>query len=152
MEKTKKILSRCLFILSVSLLIILIMGSISDSKEIEKVIVEIQPEIKVVIPETNDILAKIAWCESNNEQFDSSGQPTRGKINPYDVGKYQINESYHLADSIRLGYDILTLEGNTGYALHLYRTQGTTPWNWSKHCWSDPNRVWTKKDGMYWSV
>lgn len=128
------------------------MGNISDSKEIEKVIVEVQPEIKVVIPETNDILAKIAWCESNNEQFDSSGRPTRGKINPKDVGKYQINESYHLADSKRLGYDIYTLEGNTGYALHLYRTQGTKPWFWSEGCWGDPNRVWIKKDGLYWST
>lgn len=97
------------------------------------------------------ILKKISWCESQNRQFEKDGSIHRGKINPQDVGKYQINEYYHLATSKKKGMDIYTLEGNRTYALHLYKTQGTTPWNWSKPCWGDPNRVWTEKGGEYWS-
>ena len=82
-----------------------------------------------------DIMVKIAFCESGGRQFNSDGTVIRGRENPKDVGKFQINEYYHLADSKRLGMDIYTLEGNTAYAMHLYKTQGTKPWNWSKHCW-----------------
>lgn len=94
---------------------------------------------------------KIAWCESRNLQFNPDGSVKRGVVNSQDVGKWQINEHYHLEESIRLGMDIYTLAGNTAYAQHLYSSQGNTPWNWSKDCWSDPNRVWWEKDGEYWS-
>jgi hypothetical protein len=87
----------------------------------------------IIIPE---ILNKISWCESKDRQFNPDGTIFRGKINPKDVGKYQINEYYHLEDSMALGMDIYTLKGNTEYALYLYKKQGTTPWNWSKACWS----------------
>lgn len=96
-------------------------------------------------------LKKIAWCESRNRQFNPDGTVLRGVVNSQDVGKHQINERYHLAESQRLGMDIHTLEGNTEYAQHLFKTQGSKPWNWSKHCWSDPNRVWIEKDGELWS-
>jgi hypothetical protein len=96
-------------------------------------------------------LKKIAWCESRNRQFNPDGTVLRGVVNAQDVGKHQINEKYHLADSIKLGFDIHTLEGNTAYAEYLYSKQGSTPWNWSAHCWSDPNREWSEKGGEYWS-
>tara|TARA_R100001086_G_C11847959_1_gene260623 strand:- start:9247 stop:9720 length:474 start_codon:yes stop_codon:yes gene_type:complete len=108
-----------------------------------KVEIEVAPEIPVQ-------LQKIAWCESRNRQF-YNGDVLRGRVNPDDVGKWQINEYYHLAESIRLGMDIHTLEGNTEYALHLYSNEGSTPWNWSRPCWGDPNRVWWSEDGMMWS-
>ncbi len=98
-----------------------------------------------------DVMKKIRWCESHNQQFSPDGSVLRGIQNSQDVGTYQINEKYHLADSIRLGYDIHTLEGNLAYADFLYRNQGTTPWNWSRHCWADPNRVWTEEGGKLWS-
>ena len=104
-----------------------------------------------VVPVTEDILKKIAWCESKNRQFNPDGSVHRGEINPQDTGKYQINEHYHLADSKKLGMDIYTLAGNTAYANYLLKTQGTTPWNWSKHCWGDVDRVWSEKAGEYWS-
>jgi hypothetical protein len=81
-------------------------------------------------------LKKISWCESKNRQFNADGSIHRGEINPQDVGKYQINEFYHLEASRKLGMDIYTEEGNTMYALYLYEHEGTTPWNWSKSCWS----------------
>ena len=98
-----------------------------------------------------NVMKKIAWCESHNRQFDETGAVLRGVVNPLDTGYFQLNKKYHLADSIRLGMDIETLEGNKAYGQHLYETQGTTPWNWSKPCWSDPNRVWTERDAELWS-
>jgi len=81
------------------------------------------------------ILQNISWCESKNRQFNTDGSVYRGSINPKDVGKYQINEFYHLEASKKLGMDIYTEEGNEAYALWLYQHDGTTPWNWSKGCW-----------------
>lgn len=60
----------------------------------------------------------------------------RGKQNPHDVGKYQINETYHLAEAQKMGMNIYTLEGNTDFALYLYNKNGTKDWNWSKSCWN----------------
>lgn len=89
----------------------------------------------------NVTLKQICSCESDGKkygeptQFKIDGTVLRGKVNPQDVGACQINEKYHLASSIALGYDIYTLEGNWGYAEYLFKTQGTKPWNWSRKCW-----------------
>jgi hypothetical protein len=93
---------------------------------------------KLVREEFSDIpiLIKIASCESQFRQFDTDGTVLRGKVNPLDRGLFQINEKYHLEASKRLGIDIYTLKGNMAYARHLYEQSGTTPWNWSKECWS----------------
>ena len=93
------------------------------------------PEVVVKpVPTTNAILEAIARCESGGRQFNDDGTVIRGKVNPQDVGKWQINEHYHLKESQRLGYDIYTLEGNTEYALYLYKKQGSKPWGWSRGC------------------
>lgn len=77
----------------------------------------------------------IARCESQYRQYDKDGNVLRGKANPDDVGIFQVNEHYHLADSKARGDDIYTTDGNIDYAAHLLETQGTKPWNWSKGCW-----------------
>jgi hypothetical protein len=82
------------------------------------------------------ILSKVAFCESRYRQFNAEGQVLRGVVNPKDVGVFQINEDYHLADSLKLGIDIYTLEGNLAYAKHLYETKGVSPWVHSSKCWS----------------
>jgi len=82
------------------------------------------------------IMKEIALCESGNRQFGKDGKVLRGIVNPKDTGRYQINEYWHLADSKKMGIDIYTSEGNEEYALYLYKTQGTRPWNASKPCWS----------------
>lgn len=87
--------------------------------------------------ELPEIFKKIAWCESKNMQFNSDGTVHRGVQNPQDVGKYQINEGYHLRASQALRIDIYTVEGNTEYAYRLYKANGTRDWNWSKWCWDD---------------
>ena len=111
----------------------------------------IVPVVAESIPQVPVILKKISWCESQNKQFEEDGSIHRGEINPKDLGKYQINERWNGEEAIRLGFDLYTLEGNTKMALYLYHDQGTTPWNWSKHCWGDPDRTWYEKGGEYWS-
>ena len=82
------------------------------------------------------VMVNIARCESNYRQFDKDGNVLRGEQNNLDIGLYQINEYYHLESSKKFGVDIYTLEGNIAYAKYLYATQGTTPWSWSRTCWS----------------
>lgn len=126
-------------------------ASISPSAEEPPELMEVETLPPPPVAETPVTLKKIAWCESRNRQFNTDGTLLRGVVNSQDVGKFQINEHYHLADSQRLGMDITTLAGNTAYAEHIYKTQGAKPWSWSEHCWGDVNRVWIEKGGEYWS-
>ncbi len=82
------------------------------------------------------VMIQIARCESSFNQYDRNGNVLK---NPHSTAKgaFQIMESLHTAKAANLGYDILTLEGNMGYARYLYNQQGTTPWNASKHCWGN---------------
>jgi hypothetical protein len=81
------------------------------------------------------IMIQIARCESHFRQLDSNGDIHRGIVNKADVGVMQINEFYHLDQSVKKDYDIYTLEGNTAYARDLYMREGTQPWASSKACW-----------------
>lgn len=80
-------------------------------------------------------LEKIAFCESGGNQFNLDGTVKRGIINPLDIGKFQINLKYHQTRAEAMGLNLFTLKGNTEYALWLYKTEGSSPWNWSKSCW-----------------
>lgn len=82
------------------------------------------------------VLISIAECESHFTQFDPNGLPLPGVLDPDDTGAFQINKRYHLEDSVKAEMDINTLEGNMEFARSLYESQGTTPWNKSKGCWS----------------
>ncbi len=81
------------------------------------------------------VMVEIAKCESRFRQHDHTGDILRGEINDLDRGVMQINEYYHNEDSARLGYDILTLEGNTAYARFLFEKYGVQPWASSAPCW-----------------
>lgn len=83
-------------------------------------------------------LVAIARCESHLRHFDEkTGEVLRGKVNPLDSGIFQLNKKYHLDTAIKLGLDIDNKVDNIKYAIWLYQTQGTTPWNWSAECWRD---------------
>jgi hypothetical protein len=81
------------------------------------------------------IMVDIARCESQFIQFNKDGSVHRGRINPADVGIFQVNESYHLKASEKLNLDIHTVEGNLKYARHLYENEGADPWSASSPCW-----------------
>lgn len=98
--------------------------------------------------ELPEILYKIALCESNNKQFTPSGDIVRGRANPADIGRFQINTYWNGEEAERLGYDLYTWEGNTAFALYLYEKNGTRDWNWSKPCWDRPLGVLLREKGL----
>lgn len=82
------------------------------------------------------IMAKIAWCESRNRQYEKDGKTVyTGRIDADDTGVMQINKYYHADTAKKLGLDLDTVEGNMAYAKYLYNKEGTRPWNSSSHCW-----------------
>ena len=81
------------------------------------------------------VMVEIARCESRFRQHDSQGNVLRGEKNILDRGVMQINEFYHGEDSAKLGYDIMTIEGNTAYARYLFEKFGVRPWTSSSKCW-----------------
>lgn len=101
---------------------------------------ETKPVLKIAYTDKEifpEILNRIAFCESNGKQFDENGQVVRGKENPNDIGKYQINLLFHLETSQKMGLDIFTEEGNEKYALYLYKKNGAKDWLASKECWKN---------------
>lgn len=93
-------------------------------------------KVDFVTPELKAICA----CESVGDWSAEpihikNGKVLRGKVTPEDVGVCQINETYHLAASKRMGLNIYSWAGNVAYANYLYVTQGTKPWAASRKCW-----------------
>lgn len=74
------------------------------------------------------VMIDIARCESEFRQFTDSGNVFYGGAGQGMVGIFQFYESIHQAGALALGFDLRTVEGNLGYARHLYNTQGTEPW------------------------
>ncbi len=95
--------------------------------------IRLQAKVYKVDPE---LAVRIASCEGGLRQFNDDGSVLRGKQNNKDVGIFQINEKYHLAESIKRGIDIYSIDGNIDYALDLLKREGSKPWNWSKDCWN----------------
>ncbi len=87
------------------------------------------------------IMVDIARCESEFRQTNENGSTLRGQVNRSDVGVMQINEYYHLKDSLKLDLDIHTVEGNMAYARYLYEKQGARPWIASSACWAKYSNI-----------
>lgn len=83
------------------------------------------------------ILVDIARCESHFRQYDKDGSVLRGKVNKSDVGIMQVNQYYHGERAEKLGYDLMTPEGNMAYAKYLYEKEGAQPWISSSPCWNN---------------
>lgn len=84
------------------------------------------------------VMIEIARCESKFRQFTDNGSVLRGGAGGGMVGVFQFYEQIHIAPALTLGFDLTTLEGNLGYARHLYNTSGTTPWQSAMACWNTP--------------
>lgn len=92
--------------------------------------------IEEVINPLPKIMQKIAQCESGNQHFEH-GQPlVRGNTNrTVDVGKFQIN-SVHFKTAEAMELNVFDEDDNQTFALYLFETEGTAPWNSSIKCWS----------------
>lgn len=105
----------------------------TEKKDIEKSIT-VEEYVKNYFSDI-PVMVEIARCESRFRQHDHNGEILRGEVNNLDRGVMQINEYYHNEDAARLGYDILTIEGNTAYARYLFEKYGVQPWISSAPCW-----------------
>jgi hypothetical protein len=74
------------------------------------------------------VMIEIARCESKFRQFTDSGNLLRGGGSTGMIGVFQFYEAIHAAPALALGFNLATLEGNLGYARHLYTAEGTRPW------------------------
>lgn len=100
------------------------------------------PEVQVVTLEAKAaVMDRIADCESGNGKAGSATQFRNGQVvinvntnGTYDQGKYQIN-SIHNAAATKLGFNLATEEGNTGFAKWMYANLGTGDWFSSQKCW-----------------
>lgn len=97
--------------------------------------------------EANDASAMIPIikCESHFRHYDKSGKPLQNSSGSSAVGVAQILSSMHPDQKIIDRYnkrfnaglsiedlDVTTFEGNIGYALVLYKMNGTRDWECSK--------------------
>jgi hypothetical protein len=81
------------------------------------------------------VMVDIARCESKFRQFADSGNPFWGGYLGKMIGIFQIYSDIHASSAAELGFDLTTVEGNLGYARHLYDESGTDPWLSSIGCW-----------------
>lgn len=82
----------------------------------------------------NHPLIEVARCESGFRQFEN-GNPLKSHYGTEDYGVFQINTTYHLKNSKKMGIDIMTVEGNLAYARYLYEKNGLRDWKPSESCW-----------------
>lgn len=83
----------------------------------------------------NSPMVEVARCESQFRQFDNNDKVLKNPHSPA-YGVFQIMASVHETDAKSIGLDIYTLQGNIAFAKVLYDSQGLTPWEASRPCWS----------------
>lgn len=103
------------------------------------------PLQKQTSSELPPLFARIAYCESGDRQFNEDGTILRGVINPYDVGRYQINAIHWEEEAEKLGIDIYAEKGNEAIALYIYKKFGTKPWRSSQKCWDKGDQAYLNK-------
>lgn len=83
------------------------------------------------------IMDRIAYCESSNSQFDSTGQVlVRPNTNhTVDIGKYQINSVWN-KKATELHLNLFLEQDNKTMAYWIYNNRGTQDWLASYKCWS----------------
>ncbi len=73
-------------------------------------------------------MIEIARCESGFRQFTDAGNVFYGGAGGGMIGVFQFYEKVHTKSATALGFRLATVEGNLGYARHLYEQLGTVPW------------------------
>lgn len=121
-----------------------------------------EPSDPQILPQMPKVLLDISWCESrdnqnkvgNNYRYriekDADGNSIKVKyLWSKDIGRWQINEYYHLEEAKALGIDIYTEKGNAEFALLLYNKNSTNDWSASKSCWSNIE-AWKAREQSYY--
>jgi len=83
--------------------------------------------------DVNEKLARdIIYCESNFNPYALNIKAVVGE----DVGLFQLNSHYWQETMALNGWDIYNIEDNIEAGMWLLSNSGSSPWGWSKHCWS----------------
>lgn len=88
---------------------------------------EIETKVRTYFADV-PVMIEIAKCESKFRQFTDAGSVFYGGAGGGMVGIFQFYEAIHKNAALALGFDLTTVDGNLGYARHLYGVQGTKPW------------------------
>lgn len=90
-------------------------------------------------PDKVEEMVRICQRESGCNQFEKDGvTPLRGRINPDDIGRMQINKKWWQKELEMYGtaemrsWDINTSDGNFRIAVYLYKKYDTEPWKASR--------------------
>lgn len=168
-----------LLILAIAIIVVLLFPSKVSQQEIDvntayAVTVEAEKEIPTSTPEKSPVAKKadtsnvpqvlldISWCESRDDQAKrgynyryrnvthEDGTVTKERyLWSTDIGRWQINDYYHLERAKKLGLDLYTEKDNLAYAILLYNENGTQDWNPSRECWRDIDAWKAKQKSFY---
>jgi hypothetical protein len=134
--KTKPTFVAFVLTLSIILPTIPVYAATSKTTSANKFFTQAETEAKVrAYFKDTPVMIEIARCESEFRQYTDAGNVLRGGDSGGMVGVFQFFESIHAVPAKALGFDLATLDGNLGYAKHVYATEGTVPWNPAKNCW-----------------
>lgn len=78
------------------------------------------------------LASEIIRCESG---YRPEARNTKAKVG-VDIGYWQLNSYYWEEEMLSRGWDIYNPVDNLEAGFWLLAQQGSTPWNWSKHCWN----------------
>jgi hypothetical protein len=87
----------------------------------------VEAAVRTAFADAPEMIA-VAKCESGFRQFSAEGVVLRGGAGKGYLGIFQIGERLHSAPAAAIGFDLFTIEGNIGYARHLYNVSGSVPW------------------------
>lgn len=82
---------------------------------------------------------KIIKCEGllYKQKGNNKNKREDGTVWSIDWGYWQINDYWNLKEATRQGYDIrYNWQHNLEFGFKMLKSQGTSPWNASKYCWS----------------
>lgn len=126
-------------------LILFVISGVSASAQVG-LNVDVEAKVRAFFYDTS-VMIEIARCESKFRQYTDFGNPLYGGAGGQMVGVFQVNAPVHKAYARSIGFDIETLEGNLGYAKHLYQKEGTRPWLSSFPCWGSSSNAEVSSSG-----
>lgn len=132
-----------LCVAGITLLSIAILAIPKELQQSQGEVLATSTVIVVEKPTLRSELVPICACESTGDRngvpthYELDGSVKKGRINELDTGICQINLYYHGKSATSMGLDLFKEDDNITYANHLYETEGSQPWSWSRSCW-DP--------------
>lgn len=84
------------------------------------------------------LVKKISQCEDQGNPYAVHPNVRKGQTTAWsnDIGPLQVNDYFHEGKMVKAGLKITNPVDSLKFGMEMMAKQGTTPWNWSKGCWS----------------